>query len=25
MGFNNPQRFYYIFKQVTGMTPGEFC
>ena len=23
-GFNNPQSFYYIFKQVTGKTPGEF-
>lgn len=22
-GFNNPQSFYYIFKQVTGKTPGE--
>lgn len=23
-GFNNPQSFYYIFKQMTGMTPKEY-
>lgn len=23
-GFNNPQSFYYIFKQVTGKTPKEY-